>query len=578
MVGIDERALQQSASWNHLKTVISGIIHERPSNAISTLEARSTQAVTGQAVPPVVRTVYQDTVSKAFRCLVNPSAATDTDFATKYADQVRPLKKKKKPAADDDEDGGEDNFDEEEEEDPDAEEKGLLTDIEAEQANLREFGFGLSEVDSHRIFVSLKKLLDGEPLAQVRFWGKITGTKRDYFIAEAKIDENRVTEDDDAEEDEAEEDEQEGKPADTIHRGINKHLAKAPPKPPAEPRSKYGSVNEYVYYVSSDEERTNWVRLPDALPAQIVAASKINKLFTGDLSAPVNSHPAFPGEERHYLRAQIARISHATVVAPKDVYTTDGARPDDEDDEDENGKKKVKRFEVPAYEEVPPLNEQEVPDAEDPEAVAPVKEWFAGFSNDELLDPKFWVHIRSTILPDGRTTTFNPEDVVDSAANAPLDDGEEEPEDEDAPAAPTTFINPFLSDLSHDSAVAVEMNSLVQLPAWTVRKAPASTSSDHQRFLLRSVRWPGAVTFAETEEGKPGCTSFQTCYFGRGVKALVGGATAVAPPLPPLMMSEFPAGHLKLQRDCTRDDEAEYEPMPEGPKDLEEDEEGNEDE
>ena len=579
MVGLDERALQQSASWNHLKQVISGIIHERPADAIGTIEARSSQQVTGQAVPPPVRTVYQDTVSKAFRCLVPPQAATETDFASKYADQTRPIKKKKKPVGDD-EDEMEDE-DEDEEEDPDAEEKGVLGDIESEQAALREFGVGLNEVDAHRIFVSLKKLLDAEPLAQVRFWGKITGTKRDYYIAEAKIDENRITEDDeDLEEDEGEEEEGEGKPADTIHRGINKHLAKPPVKPPAEPRSKYGSVNEYVYYVSSDEERTSWVRLPDALPAQIVAASKINKLFTGDLSAPVNAHPAFPGEERHYLRAQIARISHSTTAAPKDVYATEGAVPEDDDDEEEGVNKKPKRFEVPAYEEVPPLNEQETPDAEDPESVAPVKEWFNGFVNDELLDPKFWVHIRSTILPDGRTTTFSAEDVPDPNANLPVDEGDEEPEDdEELPQAPATYINPFLSDLSHDSTVVVDMNSMTQLPAWAVRKAPTSTSSENQRFILRSMRWPGAVTFAETEDGKPGVTTFQSCYFGRGVKAVVGGATNVVPPLPPKMMTEFPvdSSRVRLQRDCTRDDEAEYDPMPEGPKQAEEDEENEED-
>lgn len=558
MPGLDERALQQSASWNHLKTVVAGIIHERPADAVENLEARSAQVVTGQAVPPAVRTIYQDTVAKAFRTLVPPAAAADTTFAATYADQARPIKKKKKAADDEEEEPDADD----EDDDPDAEEKGQLSDVEAEQQMLRQFGAGLSDVDAHRVFVSLKKLLDAEPLGQVRFWGKISGTRRDYFIAEAKIDDARVV-DDELEQEEDAEEEGEGKPADSIHRGINKHLAKPPAKAPAEPRGRVGTPNEYVYYVSNDDDRTNWVRLPDVLPAQLAAARQMAKLFTGDLSAPVNTHPAFPGEERHYLRAQIARITHACTAAPKDVYTTEGAVPEDEEDED--GNKKPKRFEVPAYEECPPLNEQEMPDAEDPESYANIKEWFSGYAADELRDPKFWVHIRSTILPDGRTATFNPEDVEAAAGGAGQDDDDEpEPEDE-PPAAPATYINPFLSDLSHDAEVQVSMNSLGKLPAWSVRKAPAATSSLHQRYLLRSQVWPGAVCYAETEAGKPGAT-FQNCYFGRGVKALLGGATSVAAPLPPLMCSEFPASHLKLQRDCTRDDEAEYDPMPEAPK------------
>ena len=49
---------------------------------------------------------------------------------------------------------------------------------------------------------------------------------------------------------------------------------------------------------------------------QVAAALSIKKLFTGDLGAPVACYPPFPGEERHYLRTQIARIAQATVLVP----------------------------------------------------------------------------------------------------------------------------------------------------------------------------------------------------------------------------------------------------------------------
>lgn len=43
-------------------------------------------------------------------------------------------------------------------------------------------------------------------------------------------------------------------------------------------------------------------------------------MFTGDLDAPVTSYPPFPGSEKNLLRAQISRISAATVIVPTGVY------------------------------------------------------------------------------------------------------------------------------------------------------------------------------------------------------------------------------------------------------------------
>jgi radial spoke head protein 4A len=56
--------------------------------------------------------------------------------------------------------------------------------------------------------------------------------------------------------------------------------------------------------------------LPDASPAQIVAARKIKHVFTGDLNATFDSNPTFKGRERHLLRATLARIFHATAIFP----------------------------------------------------------------------------------------------------------------------------------------------------------------------------------------------------------------------------------------------------------------------
>ncbi len=51
-------------------------------------------------------------------------------------------------------------------------------------------------------------------------------------------------------------------------------------------------------------------------PAQISQARQIKFFFTGDLSRPLHAYPAYPGTEKNYLRAQIARISATTHVSP----------------------------------------------------------------------------------------------------------------------------------------------------------------------------------------------------------------------------------------------------------------------
>ena len=43
-------------------------------------------------------------------------------------------------------------------------------------------------------------------------------------------------------------------------------------------------------------------------------------VFTGNLNQEIDSYPCYPGKEKHLLKAQIVRISTATVLAPKGLY------------------------------------------------------------------------------------------------------------------------------------------------------------------------------------------------------------------------------------------------------------------
>jgi len=43
-------------------------------------------------------------------------------------------------------------------------------------------------------------------------------------------------------------------------------------------------------------------------------------LFTGNLERTIHTNPFFFGLEKNYLRAQIARISHSTTLAPSGLF------------------------------------------------------------------------------------------------------------------------------------------------------------------------------------------------------------------------------------------------------------------
>ena len=79
-----------------------------------------------------------------------------------------------------------------------------------------------------------------------------------------------------------------------------------------------------------------WQKLPHVTPAQISTARLIRKLFTGDLDAEIITFPPFPGKERNYLRAQLARISAGTQISPSNYYTT-GEEEEEEETEEGGG-------------------------------------------------------------------------------------------------------------------------------------------------------------------------------------------------------------------------------------------------
>jgi len=119
----------------------------------------------------------------------------------------------------------------------------------------------------------------------VRFFGKILGTKADYYIIEV----------------------------------LPKSPTVAAPTPEME-GSEGG--NKYVYYVAPSPDAT-FVKLPPLKAAHVVASTTRKRFMTGDLDAHVPGHPPFQGTEKDFLHALIARINGATNVCIDGFYELD---------------------------------------------------------------------------------------------------------------------------------------------------------------------------------------------------------------------------------------------------------------
>ena len=156
----------------------------------------------------------------------------------------------------------------------------------------------LSSSDSESnttIKYEVKKLANTTQVA-VRFFGKITGTESDYYIAEADIAEE-----------EGEEGAEDAREADFEVKPIG--------------------VNKFTYFVCSNS-LGDWVKLPDVSPSEIIASRQIKMLFTGDLNKKIYTNPFFKGTEKNYLRAQIARITHSTTLVPKGLMKVNEDEPE----------------------------------------------------------------------------------------------------------------------------------------------------------------------------------------------------------------------------------------------------------
>lgn len=228
-------------------------------------------------------------------------------------------------------------------------------------------GIGLQTQEAFMLSCALQKLQQHTSLKNVRFWGKIFGIYKNYYIAEAKLNKSEINKRLSLMKNEIIERmipiNLEGENIKYLNNLINskklipgnnfqhlpeneikdfiKESQKLIPKPkiinkfdiPPEPIGV--GLNSCTFFVVNSLT-DDWIELPSVTPRQICDSKNITKYLKGDLEADVISYPYFHGKEKHYLRTLIARIAASTCIAPNNYYKKVAKNKHSDDDVDNN--------------------------------------------------------------------------------------------------------------------------------------------------------------------------------------------------------------------------------------------------
>ena len=340
-------------------------------------------------------------------------------------------------------------------------------------------GCGLGKSECYAAMLALRRLGEDSNLgvATARLFGKFLGTHADYWVFETTLA-----------------DPGEGLPE------PEEGSKEVPPENGT-------GANAFTYFFCTALGGP-FTRLPDVSPAAIRAARKLRKLLTGNPAAPVSAYPPFPGREAELLRAQIARIGHATVLAPAGMF---------EYDEDEARCSSLfplpsslfphlavslsvapchVRSPAPApfYPRHPPRtlpSPPPTPPTPSQGAVAAAEE-FEPPAPEDLATPEAWAHRLPHLKMQGRCEVHRPDDLDDE--DDPRDPTPEEAEEGPEPLASAAEDAPALGS-----------------GAWTAVTSSLSAGVKFRVVGLRSNLWPGAAAACAG-------STFANIYVGWGLK------------------------------------------------------------
>ncbi|KAF0757937.1 radial spoke head protein 4 A-like [Aphis craccivora] len=229
-------------------------------------------------------------------------------------------------------------------------------------------------------------------------------------------------------------------------------------------------TNKNVYFVTN-KLNTRWIELESIKPHHIVEARKIKRYITGKLKNPIKSFPKFNGSESEYLRAQIARISSSTQISPRGYYIID--------------KKEKSWNEISDKKSLASLHSS-TKISENDDLI--LNENFKPISNNNLTNSSYWVHKNPQIDMNGVTNKLGFSKFSDSKKN---EENFEEVEEEEKFSYDENIINSkddLFGNLGNDISVD-------NTPAWKgVLCSPLDSRYSHT--VMKSHVWPGAFAVA----------------------------------------------------------------------------------
>ncbi|XP_055847811.1 radial spoke head protein 6 homolog A-like [Episyrphus balteatus] len=263
-------------------------------------------------------------------------------------------------------------------------------------------------------------------------------------------------------------------------------------------------LNRKTYFVTTSLSE-EWQELPTVAPRHVKASKKIKKYFTGDLN--VDLRPLFPGSEKHYLRAMIARITSGTFIAPKNFYRRMSRKDKKLMEESEE----VDEEDFESDEEGDPDNDDLITKNND----------YKELSLEELTYTSNWVHVRPIILNQGRILHVNEKTAFENLEKKAIlsmkgsagiyeDTGEDEIEDEEI-LQEKEIGEEYVQEIGPElfSPCSKDKNKK-GIPSWTSRYS-SFYNEINQMIMMRSNLWPGAYSIA--------FENFSDCiYIGWGFK------------------------------------------------------------
>lgn len=215
-------------------------------------------------------------------------------------------------------------------------------------------------------------------------------------------------------------------------------------------------MNEYTYFVANKAQGP-WTALPDLNPEDLEAARRIKVCFTGNMEREIVTNPFYFNREKHYLRAQISRIHHATKLVPIGRHKIT---------------EREEKSELPF--EVEP-NQPEDPDQQIPTPTA-----------EQMANKASWVHYAKNVLRNNKTSHSLGE----------------EGEDRDKEIDKLLTADPYEPRLK---PITLDRACKGNYPAWILRcygdqmkyamANPLHGAKQYSVVVVKSTVWPGALSY-----------------------------------------------------------------------------------